>query len=272
MRILTILILLFNLFWLHAKSNVIDYGQTKCSYYYVYSKDTVNQSDKGEDWLILSVGKKTSKCYSYYTYQADSLKSTSDGMAKLGVLIKEAIKREGYMTNAFPHYRMTTCVYKNYPDGKMTVTDFLMSQYYVYNDSLDTQDWVVDGDSIKNILGYDCQKATCQFRGRQWTAWFAVDIPISDGPWKFGGLPGLIMEVHDKGGQQYFCIKGLQKDANTPIVFDTFERKRIKIDRKTFLHSQYTYFRNQNSMIEAETGISFGISEAQRAYDLIERE
>lgn len=80
------------------------------------------------------------------------------------------------------------------------------------------------------------------------------------------------MEVYDKGKQQYFCIKGLQKDAGTPIVYDVFNRKRVKIDRKAFLKSQYNYFRNSNSINEAMTGISLDSSDSQRNYDLIERE
>lgn len=44
---------------------------------------------------------------------------------------------------------MTACVYKNYPQNMMTVTDNLMSQYYEYSDSLGVQNWVVEGDSIK---------------------------------------------------------------------------------------------------------------------------
>ena len=240
--------------------------------YYCYSKDTIKNDEKGEDLLFLSIGKNVSKCYSYYTYQSDSLKSTADGKAKFRALFKEALKREGYMTNSFPHRRMTACVYKNYPQNMMTVTDNLMSQYYEYSDSLGVQNWVVEGDSIKNILGYNCQKATCRFRGRSWTAWFALDVPMSDGPWKFCGLPGLIMEVYDKGRQQYFCIKGLQKDAGTPIVYDVFNRKRIKIDRKAFLKSEYNYFHNSNSINEATSGISLGLSDEKRNYDLIERE
>lgn len=166
---ISISMLFFGALLLQAKNNVIDSGQYLCSYYYCYSKDTIKNDEKGEDLLFLSIGKNVSKCYSYYTYQSDSLKSTEDGKAKFRALFKEALKREGYLTNSFPHRRMTACVYKNYPQNMMTVTDDLMSQYYEYSDSLGLQDWVVEGDSIKNILGYNCQKATCRFRGRSWT-------------------------------------------------------------------------------------------------------
>ena len=99
------------------------------------------------------------------------------------------------LRNAIPHRRMTATIYKNYPQGEMTITDFLLGQYYLYGDSLNAQEWNMENDSTKMVLGHECQKATCCFRGRQWTAWFALDVPVSDGPWKFCGLPGLIMEV-----------------------------------------------------------------------------
>ena len=49
----------------------------------------------------------------------------------------------------------------------------------------------------QTILGHQCQKATCHFRGRDFVAWFAADVPIKGGPWKFGGLPGCILKVYD---------------------------------------------------------------------------
>lgn len=44
---------------------------------------------------------------------------------------------------------------------------------------------------------FNCTKATVAFRGREFIAWFTSEIPVTYGPWKFHGLPGLILEVHD---------------------------------------------------------------------------
>jgi len=49
--------------------------------------------------------------------------------------------------------------------------------------------YVYNSDDTLTVAGYVCQKATCLFRGRDYTAWFSNDIPISNGPWKFGGFP-----------------------------------------------------------------------------------
>ncbi|MCD9582205.1 GLPGLI family protein [Tenacibaculum maritimum] len=52
-------------------------------------------------------------------------------------------------------------------------------------------------NETKKVGDISCQKAEIYFRGRYYTAWFAMDIPVAFGPWKFKGLPGLILEVYD---------------------------------------------------------------------------
>lgn len=262
-----------------AQSKKIDTANMLCSYVYEYLTDTLpGEQQRKEDLLYLQIGAEYSKCYSYYTYQCDSLMSTPNGDKQWDIFLTEAIGKglKGkQLHNAIPHRRMSTTIYKNYPQGKITVTDFLLGQYYLYEDSLNSQEWNIESDSVKIILDHECQKATCGFRGRQWTAWFALDVPISDGPWKFCGLPGLIMEVYDKGKQYYFCINGIQKVNAIPITFgiqDKDFKHFQKTNRKDFLSSMYKYLKNRNSINEASTGISLGIADEALKYDLIERE
>lgn len=75
-----------------------------------------------------------------------------------------------------------------------------------YYEPIPAQDWQPEeGDTL--IADYACQKARCDFRGRQWTAWYTLDIPYSNGPWKLGGLPGLILKADDAAGDFSFtCI------------------------------------------------------------------
>ena len=262
---------------LFAKQEVIDKAYMKCSYYYKWEFDTLKHEDAPrEDLLYLQIGHQISKCFSYYTYQCDSLLSTPSGEKEWTQLLHSAIKggfKGGDLRQAFPHKRMNTVVYKNYPAGKVTVTDYMMRQNYVYEDDLNPQDWNIE-DSTKTVLGHECQKATCNFRGRHWTAWFASDVPVSDGPWKLCGLPGLIMEAYDDGNQQYFCINGLQQVTDEPIeygIIDKDFKKLQKITRKDFNKSLIQYNRNQSSIVEAQTGIDLGAS-TNCHYDLLERD
>ncbi len=247
----------------------------KCSYRFTDLKDTITKIQE-DDLLILQIGRNVSKCYSYYTFQSDSLISSPDGWEKWEQLFNAAIKRaKGGTPEGFPYTRMKACVYKNYPSGKMTVTDGISLQDYIYEDSLNTQSWEIR-DSIKTLLDYSCQKAVCRFRGREWTAWFASEVPVSDGPWKLCGLPGLIMEAYDRGKQYHFVIEGLQK-VEEPIVFGNPYAPSAKFEkttRKKFLKAEKRYLMDTNGFIKLETGIDLGTDappEVMR-YDLLERD
>jgi GLPGLI family protein len=53
-------------------------------------------------------------------------------------------------------------------------------------------------DGVKKIGSFSANKATANFRGRKYVAWFTTEIPLSIGPWKFHGLPGAILEIKDE--------------------------------------------------------------------------
>ncbi len=270
---------------------VIDTIKLKCSYEYRYLMDTTVMSNKKYsriDILHLQIGSKSSKCFSYRTYQIDSIDAYSEG----GILkYNREIMRKAYndahgdrqlakrqIIKTLPARGMTTYVFKNHPNGTTTILDKIFTDYFRYEDDINPQEWDLSSDSTKSILGYKCQKATCTFRGREWTAWFALDIPISDGPWKFCGLPGLIMEVYDRGEQQYFCINGLQQENATEPLYFGIDGKDVskfqKVKRTDFLKSEYDYFRDPDKYRTMTTSISFGFSQEKYEVkrDLLERE
>ena len=216
----------------------IDEAYLKCQYDYTYVVDTLS-GKTAKDWLVLQIGKNMSKCYSYYSMQVDSIFASPDRDAILRQQINAAI---GSKTE-WPHKRMKAYVYKNYPQGMMTVTDGLLMQDYIYEDTLYAQNWVIQ-DSSKLILGHECQKAVCQYRGHCWTAWFAMDIPITDGPWKLCGLPGLIMEATSEDNSHAFKLLGMEKVSKEPIVFSKTYVGNNKFEKTTFekfLKEQYIF-------------------------------
>lgn len=95
-------------------------------------------------------------------------------------------------------------------------------------------DWqLLDGDSI--VCGYPCHKATTIFRGRIWTVWYTLDLPYSDGPWKFCGLPGLVLYAYDSEDKFRFNCIGIEKGDGHEIkmkmpksgVIDTYMPERV---------------------------------------------
>ena len=114
------------------------------------------------------------------------------------------------------------------PYSELTFRLFIYSYRYtlIYSDELHPQSWTLT-DERKDVLGYSCQKATARFRGRDYTAWVATDIPISNGPWLLGGAPGLILEAYDAKREYIFEATSVsQLPKALPIVKykDTYKR------------------------------------------------
>ncbi|MBZ9652428.1 GLPGLI family protein [Psychroflexus montanilacus] len=77
-------------------------------------------------------------------------------------------------------------------------------------------------DETKTIGNFLCYKAKIEFRGRFYTAWYSPEIPIQFGPWKFQGLPGLILEVYDADRVLHIHAKkiSLSKEESCSISYD----------------------------------------------------
>ena len=258
-----------------ARDPLIDRAYMKCLYRYVYLNDTLTGKTKN-DLLVLQIGTRISKCFSHYSNQVDSLSALPNGDMIIGKMINDAMNNGEFMRGNYPHKRLKTYIYKNYPEGRMTVTDGLILQDYCYVDSLHTQIWTM-GDSTREVLGYTCQQATADFRGRHWTAWFATDIPVSDGPWKLGGLPGLILEAYDEGQQHVFTAVGLEWVKDEPIIFNRSfgdNQKFEQTNRLEFLRSKKKSLMDINGYIQMETGIDLSQGKPQKVmrYDLLERD
>ncbi|MBR1788052.1 MAG: GLPGLI family protein [Bacteroidaceae bacterium] len=98
------------------------------------------------------------------------------------------------------------------------------------------------GTETQVILGHKCQRATCHWRGRDYVAWFAPDIPIRRGPWKFGGLPGLILKIYDTDRLYTFEAVAIEKGSFSIWQYPKEEFK--KATRKQTWKLQVAYNRN----------------------------
>lgn len=113
--------------------------------------------------------------------------------------------------------------------------EMVRDQPFIITEDIPELDWDITTET-KDIGGYPCTKATAHFRGRTYEAWFTPQIPLSAGPWKLGGLPGLILEARDLTGVISFTFAGLRKATSTenntppkagkPVDFATFFKLR----------------------------------------------
>lgn len=224
-------------------TSVLDTTFLKCEYKTNYYTDTLAM-DNGiwmNDEFILQVGQKTSKYYSKLTDAYDKARSDPkvwEAYSKEIVLALEKAKNSGGHIEKAPLARYGTLViYNNYPPGQRTIHDAIFFDYYIFEDDNLPQQWTMVADSVKTILGYKCRKAVCIYRGRDYEAWYALDLPVNVGPWKFSGLPGLIMSVQDTKGHYTFEISGLEKTKEPIEYIEYGARKYTRTDRMTFLRT-----------------------------------
>lgn len=140
-------------------------------------------------------------------------------------------------------------VYKDLSEGRLR--QYAMSiqeNHYLIDDVIHPMAWRILTD-VKQINGIPVRKARCEHRGRSYTAWFAPSIPISNGPWKLGGLPGLILEAYDDEKEVVFLFRSLRPVADKPIVCPDSRGRKVSL--ATFLEISEKEFRQYIDFMEA---------------------
>ena len=99
-----------------------------------------------------------------------------------------------------------------------------LKTFYVF-DSLCNFNWVLTNDTV-TILNQKCLSATTSFRGRSYTAFYAPSLPMNDGPWKFCGLPGLVLKVKSIDG--YLSVEATKISTNSNVKIDLLPYKKLK--------------------------------------------
>ncbi len=194
-----------------------------------YLEDFVRNIDHPEkkryDEMVLNIGKFSSE---FYSKREDKVKYMMDSLLRSGRNVYDAREVIGEYPRSYQYYH----VYKNMPSiGKLTGTDQILFDSYQYEEELVKPVWEFLSDR-KEIQGYACQKAMTRFRGRKWLAWYTTEIPISDGPWKLCGLPGLIFDAMDSDSLYHFyCVGVKQLKDQLPIFING---KYIKCTKQEF--------------------------------------
>lgn len=128
---------------------------------------------------------------------------------------------------------------------KTTFKDRIGRDVYTYEEDR-TLNWKILPETTK-IGEYKVQKAETDFGGRKWTAWFTTDLPYQDGPYKFGGLPGLIVKVEDDKGDYSFDLMKNYKIADFPAM-NQFGNT-IKVKRADYVKQQKKYMEDPMSFM-----------------------
>lgn len=234
------------------KPSVYDYdslgtSRLVCSYRYSMLQDTSARMGQGglvlegdssavrTETMLLLCGGEVSKWYSYDRFYSDSLILES--------MAGKAVNFQNVKIGTFLE------IYKNYPAGKLTMTDRISIVDYRITEDMPDFGWKLS-DEWKEVAGYRVRKATCSFRGRDWTVWFAPEIPVSDGPWKFCGLPGLILEAYDARNHYRYELTGIESSVR-PVRFPIVNYIGTSLEK---------YYRTKRRYIENSSAFMSGLS------------
>ncbi|PIF46176.1 GLPGLI family protein [Chryseobacterium sp. 52] len=180
---------------------IITGAQTNRFFYeYKFIPDSNNKEEVKKEMMLLDIDKKGSAYYSHDKFVSDSTskaeleKQINSGSGSISVNRRD---RPGQVS-----YKVT----KSYPDFKTYLfTSISTDKYKVQEDK--KPEWKILPDKQK-IGEYNTQKAITSYGGREWTAWFSSEIPFQDGPYKFYGLPGLIVKIEDGTGSHIMTLIG----------------------------------------------------------------
>jgi len=192
-------------------------------YEYSFKMDTLNKDKVEKEIMNLDITKKGSYFYSALLITRDSLFNAELEKGKVSNTIHIDFRK-------IQHPKANFRVSKMYP-GLETVYHTSLNASNVAVKELNKINWEVLPET-KTFEGFKAQKATTHFGGRNWIAWFTNDIQIQDGPYKFCGLPGLILHIEDEKGTHIFNMVGSQKlndsfsliDSKTVEIFLTKEK------------------------------------------------
>lgn len=197
--------------------------------WYALNADSIADMNTYIDFQRLDVGDSISKYYSWFVYNSDSLLRDWHYKHPKARSIPKWLgpggkKKDTWIQYEFSELYMLSGMLTEYASMPM----WLDKHNSQYSESIPQQSWIITFDT-QELLGYTCQKATCHFRGRNYVAWFAPDIPVRQGPWKLGGLPGLILKAHDADTLYTFEAVKIETGRH-PII--RYEYKDYKVESR----------------------------------------
>lgn len=137
-------------------------------------------------------------------------------------------------------------IQKNLKNNQIRKYVFVPLVFSIFSiDITDKLDWKVSDEKIK-IGNYNCQKAQLNYGDRNWTAWFTTDISISDGPYVFKNLPGLIVKIYDENKDFDFELIQV-KNFKWKELYPVKSQKRITW--KDFEKLQDDFYKDPFAMI-----------------------
>lgn len=204
---------------------MIDCGESSLQVVYLHSViDPILQ--KSQDRMeIIVVGSEASIYLNYGQYQWNN---AVDSIGRDHVTYGQAMA----LARQFDVHDASSIILKSWSRKELIFKGHISTGSIYYTESIPDFSWeTIDGTD--SICGHLCKKAKTVFRGRTWIANYTTDLSPSDGPWKFRGLPGMILKVVSEDGEHTFEARDIFM-ATHPVRYEEYSKTAIKTTREKY--------------------------------------
>jgi GLPGLI family protein len=188
-----------------------------------------------EEYILFRIGKE-SRFLNSYAYHNDTIYYNYKIQMGDKINTQKAVDIGSQIVSPrLKHFTSALRLSKDFKAKTSTTILYETSNRHYLKEPLQLQWKMIPGiDTIVNIA---CYKAITQHGGRQYTAWYAPQIPIQDGPYIFHGLPGLITKVVDSDKWYSFEIRNFETNPNKKYSMPPFITQSWKnqINRATYV-------------------------------------
>jgi len=218
-----------------SQGSAMEPAKLKAVYTLEWQEDSLNPYHIREERFVLLLGMQHSIFKSYRAYYLASVARVNPN-----ITIQEFQQRNPPRAAHLFH------INKNFLNQQITTFDRVFLDNFVYTIPKDKIQWELT-EETGEILGYSVQKATTKFGGRTWEAWFTHEIPHGDGPYKFSGLPGLILKIQDTRKHFVFEIESISPSTET--IYMRRKSSAIGTTKAQFIEAQAKFRRDAINII-----------------------
>lgn len=203
---------------------------------------------------ILIGNNKESK-YNFFKKPINTINTTNEKQVKIEDLITNKVESSGKIKMGILYDSAGNMVFHNKTNDSIFVREKMTNEYVITQEKAPQINWIITEES-RMIKNYKCMKATTHFRGRDYTAWFTTDIPIIDAPWKFYGLPGLVMDIYDAKNQVKIYVESIEYPTTTAVSAFYPQGTKISLDDYFgFKNNEYKkHLKSVETMISSQEG------------------
>jgi GLPGLI family protein len=223
---------------------IIDHTKYFATYSYEYQRDSTSKDSRRQATMYLLIGNNKSQFEHSSNFVFDSIFVNNNSKNRINLIINQI---SGDPMPFFAQY----AIFKNKIGKQVETYERISGNYYRITEELDFK-WQALNKKDTLIAGYRCKEAQTFFRGRKYRAWYTLEIPINDGPYKFKGLPGLIIKLEDRKKEHSFELEYFEKiNYNKPIYFRT--KNYVNIDSKDYKKLKQNEVLERTNRIRTQT-------------------